>query len=95
MSIPDHTYPWDHCVALFVHPIKVAILESMAWLEMPLSAKTVDEMFDRQFGVTLISYHMKVLAELGLVRKSGQRHVRGALQTFYRLPAAADSAPRN
>ncbi len=95
MSISNHTYPWDHCVALFVHPIKVAILESMAWLETPLSAKTVDEMFDRQFGVTLISYHMKVLAELGLVEKSGHRHVRGALQTFYRLPVIADSGRRN
>lgn len=67
----------------------------MAWLEVPLSAKTVDEMFDRQFGVSLISYHLKVLADLDLVEKSGQRHVRGALQTFYRLPVAPDLGQTN
>jgi hypothetical protein len=91
MPIHNHTFPWEHFVALFVHPIKVAILESMVWLEMPLSAKTVDEMFDQQFGVSLISYHLKVLAELSLVEKSGQRHVRGAVQTFYRLPVSLGS----
>jgi DNA-binding transcriptional ArsR family regulator len=91
MSIPEHTYPWDRSVALFVHPVKVAILESMAWLEIPLSAKTLDEIFDRRFGVSLVSYHLKVLAEKGLVKKAGQRHVRGAQQTFYRLPAARNS----
>lgn len=74
-----------------VHPIKVAIVEALTWIEQPLSPKELDDVLDGEFGVSLISYHMRKLADLGVVEKVHQQAVRGALQTFYGLSAREPS----
>jgi hypothetical protein len=86
-------FSWDSLVPYLIHPVKVAIIEAMEWMEQPLAPRDLDRMFDEQFGVSLVSYHMRTLAEVGAVEKVRQRPVRGALQTFYALSASETKTP--
>jgi hypothetical protein len=70
-----------------VHPVKVAIIEALQWIAVPLSPRELDRMFDEEFGVSLVSYHMRTLAEIGVVERVRQQAVRGAVQSFYTLAA--------
>ena len=81
-------FAWDKCVALFMHPIKVATIEALLWIGEPIAPKQLVEMLEDDLGVSVVSYHFRTLAEIGAVEKDGQRSVRGALQTFYRLSSA-------
>src|SRR4029077_11552009 len=80
-------FDWDALILLSVHPMKVAIIEAMQWIEVPLSPKELDRLFDEEFGVSLVSYHMRTLADAGVVERVRQAAVRGAVQTFYTLAA--------
>lgn len=87
-------FEWAMLVPQLVHPLKVAIIEAMSWIDEPISARELDRVFEDEFGVSLVSYHVRVLAEIGALEKVRQQAVRGALQTFYVLTAneSADSA---
>jgi len=65
----------------------------MEWVEVPVSPRELDRIFDEQFGVSLVSYHMRTLADVGVVEKVRQQSVRGALQTFYSLSAKEPASP--
>lgn len=92
MSTTPH-FSWDSLVPYLIHPVKVAIIEAMEWVEVPLSPRELDRLFDEEFGVSLVAYHMRTLAEVGVVEKVRQRPVRGALQTFYALSAKETASP--
>jgi hypothetical protein len=70
-----------------VHPLKVAIIEAMGWIDEPVSPRELDLAFEEEFGVSLVSYHVRILADYGALEKVRQQAVRGALQTFYVLAA--------
>lgn len=95
MSRDKHQhFEWEMLVPHLVHPVKVAIIEAMQWVGEPLSSRELDRMFDEEYGVSLVAYHMRTLADVGVVEAVRQQAVRGALQTFYVLTAKepADSA---
>ncbi|HWO82441.1 MAG TPA: hypothetical protein VNM38_01460 [Solirubrobacterales bacterium] len=81
----DDHFSWGALVSRLVHPSKVAIIEAMEWLGVPLSSRELDLIFDEQIGVSNVSYHMRALAGVGAVDVVRQRQVRGATQTFYAL----------
>jgi hypothetical protein len=93
MTPGNGNFNWGTLVPYLIHPVKVAIIEAMEWMEVPLSPRDLDLMFDEQFGVSLVSYHMRTLTEVGVVEKVRQRPVRGALQTFYALSAKEPASP--
>jgi len=76
-------FQWDALVPRIVHPRKVAIIETMAWMDRPFSAVELSRVFDEEENLGLISYHLKALADMGVVVKVGARPVRGALENFY------------
>ena len=80
-------FNWDVLIPISVHPVKVAIIEALEWIRVPLSPKELDRMFDEEFGVSLVSYHMRTLADAGVVEMVRQQAVRGAVQSFYALAA--------
>jgi hypothetical protein len=88
------SFEWESLVSRLVHPLKVSIIEALDWIEVPMSAKELDRVLDEEFGVSLVSYHMRKLADVGAIEKVDQQAVRGALQTFYAL-AARESADLN
>ncbi len=83
---PGSTFDWDALVPYLIHPLKVAIVETISWIDMPLSASELARIFMSEFELSLVSYHLTKLAQVGAVVKVGQRPVRGALQSFYFFP---------
>ncbi|HEX6153471.1 MAG TPA: hypothetical protein VFZ19_08120 [Solirubrobacterales bacterium] len=94
MEASTHQLPaqfdWEALVPLLVHPAKVEIIEAMGWIGEPLSATDLDRILSGQLGVSLVSYHLRKLAELKAIEKVRQEHVRGAIQTFYALRDPSD-----
>lgn len=79
-------FQWDALVPHFVHPIKVAIIEAMLWIDRPLSASELARVFLGESDLSLVSYHLNKLAGTGVIVQVGERQVRGALQRFYYFP---------
>jgi hypothetical protein len=86
-------FNWDALIPSTVHPVKVAIIEAMQWIGVPLSPKELDRIFDEEFGVSLVSYHTRTLADIGVVERVRQQAVRGAVQSFYTLAAREHANP--
>lgn len=83
---PEPTaFKWEALVPLLVHPVKVEIIEAMSWIALPLSATDLDRILHGHIGVSLLSYHLRKLTEVGAISRVRQEPVRGAVQTFYAL----------
>lgn len=81
------TLDWTALVAMFVHPIQVAILEAMAWLDEPVSSGELRRMFadpvhHKGYAMT---YHMQALAERGLIQEVTRRPIHGIEEIVYTL----------
>jgi Helix-turn-helix domain len=76
-------FDWAALVPLVIHPMRVSIIEALRWVGEPLSANDLCKMFDQKYSLGYISYHVKELAKGRVVRKVGQRKVRGATEKFY------------
>jgi DNA-binding transcriptional ArsR family regulator len=81
------SFNWETLVPRLVHPVKVEIIEAMAWIGLPLSATDLDRILRGEIGVSLLSYHLRKLTEVGALERVRRDQVRGAMQTFYALPA--------
>jgi len=86
-------FDWGDLVPHLIHPLKVAIIEALEWVEVPLSPRDLDRLFYEQFGVSGVAYHMRTLARAGVVEKVRRRPVRGAVETFYALSASGSRSP--
>jgi hypothetical protein len=89
----NNPFNWDALIPMSVHPVKVAIIEAMQWIGVPLSPKELERVFDEVVGVSLVSYHMRTLADVGVVERVRQQAVRGAVQSFYTLAAREPASP--
>lgn len=75
---------WAALVARSVHPTRLWIIEAMLHVEQPLSATGLEGIFDSEkLGISSISYHLKILIELGIIEEVRERKVRGATERFY------------
>jgi hypothetical protein len=81
-------FSWEALVPHVVHPMKVAIVETLAHVGQPLSASDLRKLFDEEFELSLISYHVVQLAKLGALVKVRERQVRGALEKSYFFPSS-------
>ena len=88
-SPPDPlAFDWETLVPVFVHPMKVAIIEALCWVGEPLSAIDFERLFDDQSrGTSYISYHVTVLAKAGVLEQAGAEQVRGAIKKSYFFPS--------
>jgi hypothetical protein len=71
-------FDWAALVARSVHPLKVAIIECLLWVEEPLSAIEMTQMFDGDYPLDLVKYHVGRLAKQGAVEVTDERRIRGA-----------------
>src|SRR5689334_4410066 len=66
---PALAFNWETLVPLLVHPVKVEVIEALAWIGLPLSATDLDRILRGRVGVSLLSYHLRKLAEVGALER--------------------------
>lgn len=86
MGDEPSSFDWAGLVPRVVHPLRVAIIETLWSLGRPMSASQLREVFDHEFGLSLIAYHIEELVKTGVIEKVSTQQVRGATQTFYFFP---------
>lgn len=80
-------FDWGGLVPLIVHPSKVAIIEAIEWIGVPLSASDLTKVIDEEsHGVSHVSYHLNGLGAVGALKMVRQRQVRGSIEKFYFFP---------
>jgi hypothetical protein len=80
---------WNAILCLNVHPTQVLITEAMEWIGEPVSPALLTTVFGDGFDVGHVGYHVRKLAEAGVLTMVDTRPVRGALEHFYLLVPAA------
>jgi hypothetical protein len=79
-------FDWAAIVPL-VHPLKVAIIEAMHHIGRPMSASDLHHSLGREGeGLSCLSYHVRTLAEPGVIVKVSERQGRGTKEKFYFFP---------
>jgi len=77
---------WDGLLTGLLHSTQFQIIEAMHWIGRPVSASQLVHVFDRDpKDLSAVSYHLRRLGELKIVRLRSERRVRGAKERFYRL----------
>lgn len=79
-------FSWDELVPLLVHPLRVAIIEALRRIGEPLSTADLREVFDDDYSLSVISYHLGTLAKVEAVIMVHQRQVGTTTERFYFLP---------
>lgn len=86
----DEGFDWESLIPLFVHPVKVAVIEALSWIGRPLSTAELSTMLaGRGHSLGVVAYHVGRLAKLGVIEVTHERQARGARETFYFFPNPA------
>ena len=78
-------FDWAALVPQVVHPDKVAIIEALLWVGLPMSASDLNFSLGSERGLSHTSYHVRALTEAGVLEKVSERQRRGAIQKFFVL----------
>ena len=79
-------FNWAWLVPRVVHPLRVAIIEALAYMDQPLSATDLQRLFGvEDLELSLVSYHVNQLRKAEVLVKVGQRQVLGSVERFYVL----------
>jgi DNA-binding transcriptional ArsR family regulator len=77
---------WDGLLAHLLHPTQFQIIEAMHWIDRPVSASQLVQVFDRaRKDLSAVSYHLRRLRTLKIVELSSVRRIRGAKERLYTL----------
>lgn len=79
----------DRLAKAMRHPLRVRLLALMN--ERPWSPRELN--LETGEGLSLVSYHVKVLKDLEMIEETSNRPVRGAVEHFYRATARAYVSP--
>jgi hypothetical protein len=75
---------WESLVASTIHPVKVAIVEALQWINEPLSATELTEIFGHDdYNLDIVLYHLRGLVRLDVIEVTARRHARGAQENFF------------
>jgi len=81
----DEPFDWGLLISHSIHPIRIAAVEAMRWIEEPFSAVDLKRMHEEDPpSVEVIAYHLRVLAtELPMFRVYETERIRGATRRLY------------
>lgn len=88
------TFDWSAVIAIYVHPMRVAIIETLSRVGEPLSTTDLRKIFGGKILGVTISRHIAALAKVGVLEEVRQRHVRGATEKFYFFPESLMTPPQ-
>ncbi len=84
---------WGTIVAKVIHPIDVQIIEALRWIEQPLSAGDLAQLFNDGHSWAKIGRHLRRLAKLDAIEISEPITLRKAIDVRYRLVVAESDGP--
>lgn len=76
---------WEALARFCVHPLRISILEVLG-LDGGRTLSPSDLSRELQASLGVVNYHVGELTKGGLLELIDTRHVRGAVEHFYRLP---------
>jgi hypothetical protein len=76
---------WETALFSLLHPAQIAAVEAHLWIGEPLSAHLLHEVLGRSWPLGTIGYHVRRLAEKGVLEERYREPVRGAVEHFYGL----------
>jgi hypothetical protein len=83
-TAPPTEARWSEAFYSLLHPAQIAILEAFLWIEQPLSPTLLARSFGNwQFNT--LSYHVRRLAQAGVLVWRFSEPRRGAAEHFYEL----------
>jgi hypothetical protein len=82
---------WDKVIGPAIHPTRIAIVAAMEWLDHPVSPALLRLVLGGQMTVGHVGYHVRKLAEGGVINQVFERPVRGTWEHFYLLVPAETS----
>lgn len=79
-------FGWGALAAKVLHPIQIEIIEALRWVDLPLSAAELVQIFEgRRIGLR-IERHLRRLAKIGAVElAAGEGESEAAMVRSYRL----------
>ncbi|MEX2107874.1 MAG: hypothetical protein WD827_03175 [Solirubrobacterales bacterium] len=84
---------WEALIGRLMHPTQLAVVEAMLWIDAPLSPTQLVRVFDGEIQLPSVAYHVGRLADFGVLKRTGTRQVRGAVEHFYRLAESLRAVP--
>lgn len=75
---------WTALVARVLHPFDVQIIEALRWIELPLSAGDLSQLFDDERWV-LLGRHLRRLSRLNAIELAETPTPRNITDISYRL----------
>jgi hypothetical protein len=76
---------WAALVARALHPIDVQIVEAFQWVEQPLSAGDLKQLFDGEVPWGSLCHHVRRLANLGAIELDETPTTQNITDIPYRL----------
>jgi hypothetical protein len=80
-------FAWASLIDDQVHPVKVAVVEVLRLVGGPLSARDLWLIGVGEPAYSTVCYHVKALADLGLIEQTHRRPARGSVEKFYVIRA--------
>jgi hypothetical protein len=91
----ETTVDWDGLLVRLLHKTQLEIIEAMGWVNRPMSASQLVQVFDESTTLASVSYHVRRLRGIGVLRLSWIRPVRGTKERLHRLASAAEIRSRD
>lgn len=82
---PNRVPAWSAAFYSLIHPAQVAAVEAFLFIEAPMSALVVYEVLGREWSFGTVAYHVRRLAERGVLDERYVEPVRGAHEHFFLL----------
>jgi hypothetical protein len=73
----SESFDWGALVPHTISPVKLAVIEAMAWIGLPVSAVQLEQVLDEKVTNSAISYHLKTLCDQGVLEIVEVRPIRG------------------
>jgi hypothetical protein len=82
---PEAAPAWSTALFSLLHPAQIAMVEAFEWIEEPMSATILYQVLGRTFVLGTIAYHVRRLADAGVLTLRYSEPRGGTREHFYGL----------
>jgi hypothetical protein len=75
---------WSRVLSM-LHPVQIAVVEAFDWIDEPISATLLFDVFGRDVRLGTVAYHLRRLADAGVLVWRYDEPRRGTHEHFYAL----------